>query len=958
MSISSVDEATATTQFGHAQSLAPKSGVQRSASSAQSRPSIAGPAHVRSTSLGGSILSNIRGQQPHAKEDDELSQPPSPPTKSTSPQPSSEAPGNPTSLAKALPQPPSSANASSSALDMETRVTSPPVFLIPHILSPTPDEFLLVTGTHPLEPGIGMFVNLDGDPTRPTIQFEHYPKQVVSYGTVADLGSSRSTLSEEDNGFILASLARRSESRVHHGIEIQGWDAGGDVNSQKFWLEAPEADASVAYGIRSLIGEEEIHLQDIVDKLCQQRFTPFPSPIEISSVSLKSSDSRTALSMERVDKEKELFEREGDSSSEASLPEGWDVQRNLEEEQFTRRLAMARAKLAVWTGDCIWWALRNPLIIQLDSILDTTRLSNASQPGPIDKTAVFGVLATIRGREPKTELEFMSLGYLRQKAGVLLLTSLLLAADNDEFSDRELDILEEVLVESKLDPRVVLSLVPKIRNEIIEGRRGIWVPGGVKKIAEAYLRSNEFLERAMHPISSLSPRTIHFFRKFLFSWRKMKGFGSIADEHEVFRAVDAALLMVLLDLDQSSQGGPIRVELNQVVDRGVECFDRAVDLLESYHRLFVLSRLYQSRKMRAEVLATWRRIIEGEEDRGDEQPPDEERVRDYLTKTSNRELVKEYGLWLANRNPKLGVQVFAEDKGKAPKFEPAEAVKMLKEESPNAVKYYLEHLVFGKGHSAYVNDLIHYYLDVLVTDLQSSQESREIVKSTYDAYRALEAPKPTYRHFLTDNAPPDDEVWQSRLRLLQLLGGGHDYDSSIIRDRIASLPEEELLVPETIILAGKARQHQDALRLLVHKLGDYDTAISYCLRGGSSIYAARPGRSEESMPPSMAEQRRLFHAVFGEFLTLEDVSNRVHQTGALLEHFGGWFEIDDVLAMIPDSWSVGIVAGFLAGSLRRIVRDRNEVLLRTALHRAQNLQVSYELVTKRDEKGPSIEASN
>jgi hypothetical protein len=326
----------------------------------------------------------------------------------------------------------------------------------------------------------------------------------------------------------------------------------------------------------------------------------------------------------------------------------------------------------------------------------------------------------------------------------------------------------------------------------------------------------------------------------------------------------------------------------------------------------------------------------------------------------NQALVREYGVWLANRNPKLGVQVFAEDRGRAPKFEVTEVVEILKEEAPNSVKYYLEHLVFGKGNTAYVNDLISYYLDVVVSDLASSESKRDNIMATYDAYRALQPPKPTYRHFLEDNTLPNDEVWQSRLRLLQLLGGGQDYDAGAIRQQLSSLPGD-LLVPETIILAGRERKHEDALRLLVHKLGDYDTAVSYCLRGGYSTDLSPDGRhpsDEAGAAASFDEQRRLFRAVLGEFLTIEDISDRVEQTGQLLERFGGWFEVDEVLAMIPDGWSVDVVAGFLVGALRRLVAERRESSVRRALSGSENLRVAHELVVGSEEKGPRIEAEN
>ena len=143
---------------------------------------------------------------------------------------------------------------------------------------------------------------------------------------------------------------------------------------------------------------------------------------------------------------------------------------------------------------------------------------------------------------------------------------------------------------------MVLSLIPSIRNEIIEGQRGIWICGGVRKTADAYLRSRDFEVTAKDGIGTLEPMKMHFLRRYLGTWRKRKGFGSVADEREVFHTVDAALLLVLLEIDQHSpkglgKGGVVRSELYEVVDKGVDCFDRAVGLLESYRRLFVLSRL-------------------------------------------------------------------------------------------------------------------------------------------------------------------------------------------------------------------------------------------------------------------------------------------------------------------------------------------------------------------------------
>ena len=91
------------------------------------------------------------------------------------------------------------------------------------------------------------------------------------------------------------------------------------------------------------------------------------------------------------------------------------------------------------------------------------------------------------------------------------------------------------------------------------------------------------------------------------------------------------------------------------MEEGIDCFDRAVELFEKYHRLNVLSHLYQSKTNAPQVLSTWRRRLGGEQDAGGELVK-KQNVRKYLRNIRDAHLVQEYGLCLANRNPKLGVQ--------------------------------------------------------------------------------------------------------------------------------------------------------------------------------------------------------------------------------------------------------------------------------------------------------------
>ena len=195
----------------------------------------------------------------------------------------------------------------------------------------------------------------------------------------------------------------------------------------------------------------------------------------------------------------------------------------------------------------------------------------------------------------------------------------------------------------------------------------------------------------------------------------------------------------------------------------------------------------------------------------------------------------------------------------------------------------------------YANDLVGYYLDSVLAELETSKESREALLSSYEAYRALRPPKPTYNQFATDNAL-GTEWWHNRLRLLQLLGGSHgaasQYNLSGILQRIQ--PHKQELVPETIILSGREGRHEDALNLLTHGLGDFDTAVRYCVLGGSGTYSHISGRQKQDVMPSHEEQMALFQYLLEQFLRIQDLDDRITQTSELLERFAGWFDVNHV----------------------------------------------------------------
>lgn len=813
--------------------------------------------------------------------------------------------------------------------------------LTPHICSPTPTEFLLTTGTSPQEPGVGIFVNLDGDVVRGTLQFYRYPTSVVVDGNEKDATVSSGNSEQSQEGYILASTLQNVGDGDREVIEIRRWDIDEANSTEHLTIPFPFEEES-SDEVEPVLGHARLR------SILSHSAAPFPEVgkrLRLARLRLPESDYRSTP-----------------DSGQASLAE-LEEERNQEEQAFGQRLGTQSSRIVLWSGSSIWWLMRNPLALRLDGVIDAAIESMIDDGSPeTSRKEIFGTITSIQDYEANSETEFLSLKYIRQKAGlVLFANSLSRDPSKSNVPSAEIRVTEDLLVENGMDPRTLLSMIPLLGKEVVEGHAGIWIHAGLIWVVEQYSRT---LSETAGDGAVNGPlrynELVNMIKRYLVAWRQRKGFGSIADEVEVFRSVDAALLLLLLHQDgqhSTTSGIPsaARVELYSLVDSGVDCFERAVVLLEQYHRLYVLSRLYQNRKMAGSVLETWRRIIEGEEDAGNELRDGENEVRKYLAKIKDIALIHEYGTWLARRNANLGVQVFADDSSRA-KFVTEDVVQLLKEKAPDAVKVYLEHLVFGKKKIQYANRLITYYLDSVLHVLGSSEEARSILAQSYESYRALQPPKLTYRQFIIDNAVPVS-WWNDRLRLLELLGGSHGADFSYDLDDVLSRiePFEQDLVPESIILDGRQGRHKQALRLLTHGLGDYHTAINYCLMGGASIFHPISGSLTPNEASTEEDQGTLFGYLLTEFLQIEDASNRLERTSELLERFGSWYDVKQVLSIIPGSWSVELVSGFLISAFRRLVHDKHEAMVVKALSGAENLQVAAAFVEKCKLAGPQLE---
>lgn len=577
----------------------------------------------------------------------------------------------------------------------------------PHIVSPTPSEFLFVTGTEVSDPGVGTFVNLDGEGVRGAIEFRRFPESIVLDNAYEEGQSAPD--SDDHEGYVLAIIKNDDDNECPVYIEAQRWDEDpGEAERRKTSISIPLDDVlSIPVGMHRTTDASQTNFTGVAGFMQMVRLKSAKLGSPGNTTPPENADPRTRASIERLQKEKELFDaQESDSnvserSTPAPLSKNWEMQRSQEEAKFAKNLGNTKSSTILWRGNRIWRVARNPLALQLENTLRSAEPHDNGYQVE-DPTEVINILDDLKAVVPKSQNVYLGLNYVRQKASLLLFLNLITVEDTASKADI-IEVTEKSLVEGGLDPRIILLLVPLVQEEVLQGPQGIWVNRGLASVIEPITNPPERLQPTA-PRLNFDISVLYMLTRYLLSWQKKRGYASVADERYVFDSVDAALLHLLLELDTNRNGHvepgsfSIRAELNKLVDNWKGNFDRAVELLDSYRRLYVLSRLYQSRKMARHVLRTWRRIIEGENDIGGELsgPAAEVQVRKYLVKIRDIELLEEYGSWLAGRNASLGVQVFADDSSRI-QLEPGRVVSILKERAPGAVQVYLEHLVFAKN---------------------------------------------------------------------------------------------------------------------------------------------------------------------------------------------------------------------------------------------------------------------
>lgn len=147
--------------------------------------------------------------------------------------------------------------------------------------------------------------------------------------------------------------------------------------------------------------------------------------------------------------------------------------------------------------------------------------------------------------------------------------------------------------------------------------------------------------------------------------------------------------------------------------------------------------------------------------------------------------------------------------------------------------------------------------------------------------------------------------------------------SILIPERVKSTT----LHTEKAILLGRIGKHSQALQVLVHQEGDPKAAEAFCHR-------AAQGRDSQF-------KQSLLLILLQIYLSSEDL---ISVAADLLNKNPCVFAVEQVIQLLPDSWSVQLVSQFLIGSLRETLHQRRMARLQKGLSQAELMQHKVVLV--------------
>ncbi|XP_046859685.1 transforming growth factor-beta receptor-associated protein 1-like isoform X2 [Xenia sp. Carnegie-2017] len=350
--------------------------------------------------------------------------------------------------------------------------------------------------------------------------------------------------------------------------------------------------------------------------------------------------------------------------------------------------------------------------------------------------------------------------------------------------------------------------------------------------------------------------------------------------------IDTALLKLYAE-----ENSPILQDL--ICNENACAYEDSVDCLQKHKRFHCLALLHKSCHYEEKALQLWTRLVDKELE--DPNFPGIETIIKCLTSIENEELIWRYVPWIMKKDQSLAVRIFC---GRSPddtsKKLQIDYVMEYFSKFPKALQKYLEYLVYDRKlqNERYHSRLAILYLDEVLTLIRETNASK-------------------------------DDIDKARLAFRSLLKFSSLYNASLLLSKIS---EDSGLDLESAILYGRLEHHEKALKIYVHRLQDYEGAVTYC-----EFYS----KNRET-----AYRKRLFHQLLTVYLNTNSARSNDHVVAAvrLLNSHIRDFEPIKVIEIIPDEWSVRLISPFLLGLSRESLHASRNSQVQKNLRRAENIK--------------------
>ncbi|KLO19340.1 hypothetical protein SCHPADRAFT_935413 [Schizopora paradoxa] len=573
----------------------------------------------------------------------------------------------------------------------------------------------------------------------------------------------------------------------------------------------------------------------------------------------------------------------------------------------------------------------------------------------------------------------------------------------------------------EIDPRVLVRYFPDLRGGLLDDTPFVDVfagvasclptDGSVEEIIAANLVRNYSPHLRPEGTKEAKPTAeLHrllcagskeMLATYLRRWRVRRLFARGADANAynvaISIVVDTVLVKLLADADDTTS------ELQTLIDEPNDIvLNEVEEPLRKNGHYNALVKLYQKAGDTAKLLDAWSKLVDGIWVDEDIKDPLEKMV-DLLSKSADKALVQQWGLWLTARSADLGLRLLtSKDFRRGSKSDETDLLQQIRETSADAGRKYLEHLVLRRRSqdSSLHDQLASICIDQVLEGVADSATSK-LWRAKASSYVSSSSDMPFLTYFA--QTTPESPHRQARLKTCLFLQGSSLYSP----EKVLSLLQDtsrhqgaDLLRFELAILFAKLGRHEDAIQQLVRGVGDAVSAEAYCTTGGNVVtgrVAMQVGDMAglkdwaslvTGIAPSLAGASSTMSSTAGRGTPLARSNNfssssgkqkvvdeetraellkvllRVYMSGGeatarrttrLLNSQAINLDVVDVIDFVPSDWPLSGMASFLSRSFRRTQHAKNEGQIIKAISAGQNVEVVEQSYLVIREQGAVIE---